>query len=96
MLLYLIQDLILKFRHFRVFFSLAKIDTHAILHQAIQFLTISVSGKYHLNHSVHVSKWGGGETVDLTIEALHPLQEIIYCMFQDKCTTAIQHVPNVQ
>ena len=31
----------------------------------------------------------------LTIEALHQLQETIYCMFQDEGMTAIQLVQNV-
>ena len=38
----------------------------------------------------------GRKTWDLTKEALHQLQETINCMFQDKGTTAIQLVPNVQ
>ena len=41
-------------------------------------------------------KNGEDEKRDLLIEALHRLQETIYCMFHDKIATAIQLALNVQ
>ena len=48
MFLCLIQDQMLKFRHFRAFFFLAKIVTYAVLHQAIQLLSFWKSTVYQI------------------------------------------------